>query len=457
MHQTVIDLAPTLSSYGAAVPTHQVHIAQGALAAAGDFMAQALPAGRWHLIADAHTWPLVGSQLADQLRAKHRPYTCHIFQEDHLRPEIKIAKRLSERLEGSSAAVAIGAGTVNDLVKMASFHADIPYACIATAPSMNGYTSAMAALLEEGVKTTRPCAAPIAVLADIDLLTAAPYRMIAAGFGDLISKPVSQADWLLSHYLLDTHYSPEAAQLIDQSAHLLEGVAERLPSRNPDAVGKLMGSLVLSGLSMAVAETSAPSSGGEHLISHYLDMTHYAWGCPADLHGCQVGVATLTAAALYEKLLALDLSKIDHTRRVSEHAPWYTYREVIRARFSSLTSAVLPFAQQGYPSTEELTERFYQLRVQWPLIAEALEKTLLPARHIGDQLKAAGGPTSFAQLGATPGRARCAILHSKDIRPRYTLLHLLNELGVLESWTTAVLREQNLLWPARSSCPKAEQ
>ena len=76
-----------------------------------------------------------------------------------------------------------------------------------------------------------------------------------------------------------------------------------------------MGSLVLSGLSMAVAGTSAPSSGGEHLISHYLDMTHYAWGWPADLHGCQVGVATLTTAALYEKLLALDLSKIDLAQR----------------------------------------------------------------------------------------------------------------------------------------------
>ena len=52
--------------------------------------------------------------------------------------------------------------------------------------------------------------------------------------------------------LLDTPYSVEAAQLIDQSAHLLEDVAERLPSRIPDSVGKLMGSLVLSGLSMSV-------------------------------------------------------------------------------------------------------------------------------------------------------------------------------------------------------------
>ena len=86
---------------------------------------------------------------------------------------------------------------------MASYQAGIPYACIPTAPSANSYTSAISTI-EEGVKTTRPCAPPIGILADIDLLTAAPYRMIAAGFGDLVSKPVSQADWLLSHHLLDT-------------------------------------------------------------------------------------------------------------------------------------------------------------------------------------------------------------------------------------------------------------
>jgi len=453
MQRTVIDLAPTLSPYGTAISTRHVCIAQGALGAAEPFLEQALPAGRWHLVADARTWPLVAPQLTAQLRAANRPYFCHIFRGNHLSPTIETADELGALLNGSSAVVAIGAGTVNDLVKMASSRAKLPYACIATAPSMNGYTSAIAALLEGGVKTTRPCAPPVAVLADIDLLTRAPYRMIAAGLGDLISKPVSQADWLLSHHLIDTPYSPEAARLIDQSALLLEGVAEKLPSRCPDAVGKLMGSLVLSGMSMAVAGTSAPSSGGEHLISHYLDMTHYAWGRPIDLHGCQVGVATITTAALYEKLLALDLSKINCEQRRISHASWDAHRETIRARFASLSPAVLPFAQQGYPSSEELAERFARLQSRWPKISETLAKTLLPARHICDQIKAAGGPTSFAQLGATPGRARCAVLHSKDIRPRYTLLHLLSELGVLERWTTAVFREHHLLWPARSSCP----
>lgn len=170
MHQTIIDLDPTLSSYGAGVPTHHVHIAQGALAAAEDLMAQALPVGCW-------------------------PYACHIFS-------------------GRS-------------------------------------SSAIAALLESSVKTTPLCASHwrfgLHTPADRSTL---PHDCRQIRRLDLKACKSSRLTAFTS--LLDTPYSVEAAQLIDQSAHLLEDVAERLPSRIPDSVGKLIGSLVLSGLSMSV-------------------------------------------------------------------------------------------------------------------------------------------------------------------------------------------------------------
>jgi glycerol-1-phosphate dehydrogenase [NAD(P)+] len=48
---------------------------------------------------------------------------------------------------------------------------------------------------------------------------------------------------------------------------------------------------------------SAPISGTEHVIAHILDMIadHYQRGLA--LHGAQVGVATLTAAQLYQRFL----------------------------------------------------------------------------------------------------------------------------------------------------------
>ena len=70
----------------------------------------------------------------------------------------------------------------------------------------------------------------------------------------------------------------------------------------PAAVGKLMASLCLSGLAMSVAGTSAPASGGEHLISHYIEMM--TGGPPTTFHGEQIAVTTLTMARLHERLLA---------------------------------------------------------------------------------------------------------------------------------------------------------
>ena len=90
---------------------------------------------------------------------------------------------------------------------------------------MNGYTSSIAAILSAGVKTTQPCTPPVAVYADPRTMAAAPARMIASGIGDLYSKPVSNADWRLSHRLLGTPHSAIVMEIVEAGSTLLEGVA----------------------------------------------------------------------------------------------------------------------------------------------------------------------------------------------------------------------------------------
>ena len=439
-----LDLTSILIPYNKEIPTHCMLVAQGALQKTVETLRAYLPSGRWVFAADHNTWPLVASPLQAQFRSADLDYALHIFETSPA-PTLETIDELQAQLVGSTAVVAIGSGTINDIVKMAAHGANLPYATVATAPSMNGYTSAVAALLEKGVKTTRPCTPPIAVIADIDLLAQAPYRMIAAGLGDLLSKPVSQADWLLAHHLTGSPYSLQAAQLIDASATLLNDVPHHLPERQPEAVGHLMGSLLLSGLAMTLAGTSAPSSGGEHLISHYLDMTHYAFGSTNDLHGCQVGVATIATAALYERLLAFDPISIDLESRVAAHVPWEHYQATLDKRFTSLAVAVVPHAEKNYPSAEKLRQRLVSLKENWREIITHIAAPLHSAAQIRAHLKAAQAPTNFAALGVEPARAHHAITHSKDIRARYTILHLLDELGLLEKWCEEILREESLL------------
>lgn len=56
--------------------------------------------------------------------------------------------------------MAVGAGTLNDLVKRAAFELGRPYMVVCTAASMDGYTAFGASIALDGFKNTRECTAP---------------------------------------------------------------------------------------------------------------------------------------------------------------------------------------------------------------------------------------------------------------------------------------------------------
>lgn len=438
-----------LRPYAGRIRVASIVIGRGALAEAATLFRAALPPGAWLVVADANTAQVAGAAVARNLKAAGLDPELVVLQPQHagvslVADEDKVAEMV-QRIRTSprpvKAVIAVGAGTVTDIVKRSTFLAGIPYGAVATAPSMNGYTSPIAAILASGVKAVHEGHVPAAVLADLDILVQAPARMIQAGFGDLLAKPISNADWLLGHELTGSVYSPEVIKLVEQGYRLLAGVASRLPSRDPEAIGRLTASLLASGYGMAVAGTSAPASGGEHLISHYLDMTHYAFGESNDLHGCQVGVGTRVAAAIYDRLMAFDMAKLDVEARVHRLVPWAQYEQDLRRRFRSLADSVIPEARDTYPTPERLRERLVALKARWPELKALLRPALRPAAAIVEDLSAAGCPSTFSEINVTPERGRRAIVDAKDIRGRYTILHFCWDLGVLHEWADGVLAE----------------
>lgn len=440
-------IAELLHRYQDRLQTRAIIIDHGASEKGLDALREHLPPGRWLIGADSNTWAAAGEELSQLLTAKGLEWTRHHISEpadgsapicsDALVQEFKNAIDDTDVV----AAIAVGAGTVNDVVKMASYQAGIPMACVATAPSMNGYTSGIAAILSDGVKTTNPCAAPRVVIADVDVMANSPYRMICSGLGDLISKPVSNADWQLSAFLNDSFHSAEAMEIIEAGAAMLDGVAEKLPERDRQAVAGLTASLMLSGLAMSVAGSSSPASGGEHLISHFIDMTAYAFGEPHDFHGCQVGVGTITTARLYERLQTMDPATIDVDARVDALPKWDEYEALLKERFGPLFEAVVKHASKGYPTKEELRRRLTRLKDGWNDFLPKISRTLRTGQSLEDELRAANCPVRYKELGVERDRARRSIVHSKDIRNRYTILHLAWELGVLDEWAEQALVE----------------
>jgi glycerol-1-phosphate dehydrogenase [NAD(P)+] len=437
--------AELLARYADRLDTRAIVVDYDAIAKGIPALREHLGAGTYLVAYDVNTWEVAGKALVEALDAAGLAWKgFEVLPQEADHPPMcddGAVETFEQALSAGEfvAGIAVGAGTINDIVKLACSRKELPMAVVCTAPSMNGYTSGIAAVLSEGVKTTVACKAPAVIIADLDVMAEAPYRMIASGLGDLMSKPVSNADWILSAMLNGSFHSPEAMEIIEAGAAMLDGVAPRLPLRDREAVGGLTSSLMLSGLAMSVAGSSSPASGGEHLISHYIDMTAHAFHLPNDFHGCQVGVGTLTTAFIYERFRGMDPASIDVDALVAALEPWPAYRAHLEERFGPLFSAVVKHAEPAYPDAQTLRDRLNRLIEHWDEIVVAVGRTLRTKDSLEAELLTANCPVRYKEIEVDETRALRSITDSKDIRNRYTILHLAWELGMLEAWAKEAL------------------
>ena len=386
------------------------------------------------VVSDRVTRALCGERVEKLLgKDGHRVSTCLLPDGAGGRPhadEPTLAV-VEASLSGADLAVAVGAGTVNDLCKLASDRRGISYLVAGTAPSMNGYTSAIAAVMLGGVKRTVACHQPQAVIADLDILLDAPAELVAAGLGDLESKPTATADYRLAGLVRDAYYCPAPEGVVMEAEARVAEAAEGLRSRDPQAMELLCEALLLSGISMKLAGTSSPASGGEHLISHYWDMTAPAEGRVEGWHGAQVGVATIMTAGLYERLRHLRPDDID----VDALAAAYPAREEVEARIRAehgeLASEVIGEFFQKWLAADDHRRELERIRDDWDHIWSSLAGVLRPADEVRAVLAAAGAPTTVEELGLRADHLERALRLGREIRGRYTVLDFAASLGRL--------------------------
>jgi glycerol-1-phosphate dehydrogenase [NAD(P)+] len=388
-----------------------------------------IPGERVLLVADQRTWAEAGARLSEALSMSYSVTDCRL--RDPVRGELHASVELADELlaeysEDYDIFAAVGSGTVNDLTKEIAQRRCRPYFVLATAASMNGYTSSIVALLEKGLKTTRPATPPVAVFADPWVLIDAPRELTLAGLGDLISKPYCGCDWKIASLVKGVEHCPLPDQLLSQP--FAEGLAllAGIGRGEPEAVTVLLQLLLVSGLSMAIAGTSSPASGAEHLLSHYWDMVHLRDWQPIALHGAQVGVASLVIDSLYAEILRHDFT----AARFRPAPPDQQTRMEIEATFGSLADAVWPeWRAKLAGRTERDLER---LQEHEATIKEEITATLEIGRQVRQTMVASGAPTEVTGLGIRVEELVAAVLHGRKIRSRYTALDVAAELGLLE-------------------------
>lgn len=189
----------------------------------------------------------------------------------------------------------VGSGRSIDVAKLAATEIGVPYLSIPTAASHDGIVSSRASIIRNGDTVSMQASAPMAVIADTEIIAKAPYRLLAAGCGDIISNCTAVLDWELAHRLQNVPFSEYAAALSKMTANILIDSADSIKPELESSVRMVVKALVSSGVAMSIAGSSRPASGSEHMFSHALNRIAPT---PA-LHGEQCGIGTIMMMYLH--------------------------------------------------------------------------------------------------------------------------------------------------------------
>lgn len=391
------------------------------------------------IIADPITWQIAGERLQSLFESDGMfPDEPFIFTDPSLHSEWSFIEQLDNRLNATDAvAVAVGLGTINDLVKLSSCHVGRRYISVGTAASMDGYTAYGASIIKDGTKQSFSCPAPLGFIADIDIISKAPEKITASGYADLFAKVTAGADWILADALGIETIDTVAFNTVQKGLKSALSDPEGLRSGNRKALYHLMEGLLLGGLAMQIHKSSRPTSGAEHQFSHLWNMEHHKMNGTTPSHGFQVAIGTLATTALYEQMLAEDFSKLDIDQCINL---WPTLDDVKNETREMFKDTDFPNIgetemEAKYVEKDELRQHLSLLKNNWQEIKEKLNHQLIPYAQLRTSLEAVAAPTLPEHIGISRERLRQSAIRAQRIRRRFTILDVARRTGNLARWS----------------------
>jgi glycerol-1-phosphate dehydrogenase [NAD(P)+] len=189
----------------------------------------------------------------------------------------------------------VGGGTKIDVAKCSSGRSGVPFISVPTTASHDGIASPLSSIKGSEKPYSIMVQAPLAIIADTNIILRAPWRFAVSGYEDVIAKFTAVKDWKLAHEERNEYYGGYAASLALMSAkHAMQNV-QLMSEVNEEGVRILIEALISCGVSMSIAGSSRPCSGSEHLFSHSLEKVRP--NCA--LHGERCGVGTIMMSYLH--------------------------------------------------------------------------------------------------------------------------------------------------------------
>lgn len=380
---------------------------------------------RFFLIADENTYRVLGERVASSLEASGRDVKTIILTGPQISTnEHYIVQAMLSTNGESRTYLAVGSGTITDITRFISHRARDKFISLPTAPSVDGFTSVVAPTAVGSYKYPVPAQPPSAVFAELPVLCAAPQSLIAAGFGDLIGKYTSLADWRLGALLYDEPYDATIDQRMLADVEATTAAADLLAARTPEGIKRLMDGLIGCGFGMLAFGDSRPASGSEHHLGHYWEGKLIMEGRPAVLHGAEVGVATVISARRYALLRTITREEAELRLEQRGLPSRQTMLEEIDHGYGEIADHIARIQAPLLDlSPAQMKENKARILANWNTI-QMIAATVPPPEQVISWLKAVQGPVHPGEIGLSEEETILGLQSAHYLRDRFTLHRL---------------------------------
>ena len=383
------------------------------------------------VVCDENTRRAAMAQVEASLKAADMPYVVCSLGEGRIEPDEAAVGALTMAFQPCCDGIlAVGSGVINDCCKVLAHTAGCRSVVVGTAPSMDGYASNSASMIQNRVKVSLSTGCPVAIIADTAIMKDAPMRMLQAGYGDMIAKYCALCEWRISNLVTGEPYCEEIAAMVRKSLRQVIEGADKLPQRDEEAVGKVVGGLILSGIAMAFAGLSRPASGEEHYFSHMWEMMDLDRGKTSDLHGIQVGVGTLLTLKVLDWMRAHTPTQA-HAEEVLASFREEDWRQEMQRIFGKAAPAIIKGEEERYHKNDPArhAERLQRLLTHWDDILRIMREELPDTAVLRAQMERLNMPMTPDDLGISHQDTLDAWTGSREIRDKYLCSSVCWDLG----------------------------
>lgn len=397
--------------------TKVVDISSGLVNRAGKVLADAGFPKKILLVADENTLGASAGLLESLNEAGYE--TKKLIYKDMKYARVESVREVEALCYNVDGILSVGTGSLNDICRVASYEKGKRFAIFATAPSMDGFASDTAPIIENNFKNSWKAEQPEIILADTKILANSPVELKAAGFGDIIAKYIGLVDWKISNLLTDEYYCDNIANLTMEAIKKVVAMGEHVTDASEEAAASVMEALVFTGLAMKLAGTSRPASGAEHVVSHFWECRKLLQGIWPEYHGKKVGVATVLINRIYRNV-AERVTEIDP---IPDPTNWDEVKEVFGEKMVDEMMKV---------NTPTITDEIdlARFKAKWPEIRRLILDTLPTDEEMVHMMKTAGAAITPAEVHVNDEMLELGLRYHAYMRHRVLLTRLMGMLQI---------------------------